>query len=530
MKNFLKMVLVTASVVSSLVAFAQVPKLNSYPSASAVLFLDCDGHTVQNTSWNVNGPIYCGATTLTPTQITTVFNRVAEDYRPFNINVTTDSAKFLAAPVSMRMRVILTVTSEWYGAAGGVAFLGSFTWGDDTPCFVFTQLLNNNVKNIAEATSHELGHTLGLHHQSTYDANCVKISDYNYGQGTGEIGWAPIMGVGYYQNFTLWNNGPNSLGCNSIQSDLQVMTTTNGFSYRNDDHSSAFNQATNAPFVSNQFNVNGVIEKNTDQDLFKFTQPALGRFVLSAIPYNVGTGNAGSDLDLQVSLYNSSQALLNVYNPGTLLSSVIDSTLAQGTYYLRIEGKGNQYAPNYASLGSYSLNGTFMGGALPLRTLELRGWANNDNHDFSWIIDADEQVVRQTLEIATDGRTFSPVADAPTGDRSYSYRPLQKSTAQYRLNVTFDNGKQYYSNIVTIRSTVTEKRPFLVSNLVSGNELVINSPGNFDYMIFDLNGKTIGRGQLKTGMNLATAQMVNGMYLIRYSNGSQQWIDKFIHQ
>jgi hypothetical protein len=530
MKNLLKTVLVTTLLVSGLATMAQVPKLNSYPSASAVLFLDCDGHTVQGTSWNVSGPIYCGATSLTNEQITTVFNRVAEDYRPFNINVTTDSTKFLAAPLNMRMRVILTVTSSWYGSAGGVAFLGSFTWGDDTPCFVFTQLLNNNVKNISEATSHELGHTLGLYHQSTYDANCVKISDYNYGQGTGEIGWAPIMGVGYYQNFTLWNSGPNSLGCNSIQSDLTVVTTTNGFTYRNDDHNSTFNQATNAPFVSNQFNVNGVIEKNTDQDLFKFTQPAFGRFTLSAIPYNVGTGNAGSNLDLQVSLFNGSQTLLNVYNPGTLLSSVIDSNLSAGTYYLRIEGKGNQYAPNYASLGSYALNGTFVGGALPLRKLELRGWANNDNHDFSWIIDADEQVVKQVLEVATDGRNFNPVAETPVGDRNYSYRPATKNTAQYRLNVTFDNGKQYYSNIVTIRSTVTEKRPFLVTNLVTGSELMINSPGNFEYLIIDMNGKTTGHGQLRTGMNLVTAQMVNGMYLIRYSNGAQQWTDKFMHQ
>ena len=40
------------------------------------------------------------------------------------------------------------------------------------------------------------------------------------GLGSGEIGWAPIMGVGYYKNFTLWNNGPNSFGCTNYQSDL----------------------------------------------------------------------------------------------------------------------------------------------------------------------------------------------------------------------------------------------------------------------------------------------------------------------
>ena len=341
MKNFFKQGLLMLALTGTLTTHAQVPQLNSYPSATAVMFLDFDGHTVDGTSWNYNGPIYCGTSGLNNTQITTVFNRVAEDYRPFNINITTDSTRYLAAPATSRMRVILTDSSSWYGSAGGVAFVGSFTWGDDTPCFVFSALLGHTIKRCAEAASHEAGHTLGLFHQSSYDVNCVKISDYNAGTGTGEIGWAPIMGVGYSQNLTLWNNGPNSFGCTNYQSDLDILTTTNGFSYRTDDHAATFAAATNTPFVSNQFNIAGVIERNTDLDLIKFTQPGLGSFQLNAVPYNVGVNNAGSDLDLQVTLYNSVQTQLNTYNPGTLLSSVIDTTLNPGTYYLKIEGKGN---------------------------------------------------------------------------------------------------------------------------------------------------------------------------------------------
>ena len=114
------------------------------------------------------------ALVLIQLQITEVFNRVAEDYRPFTINVTTDSTKYLSAPVNQRTRVVITVTSDWYGSAGGVSFVNSFTWGDNTPCFVFSELLGYKPKNIAEAASHEAGHTLGLRHQSTYDANCAK--------------------------------------------------------------------------------------------------------------------------------------------------------------------------------------------------------------------------------------------------------------------------------------------------------------------------------------------------------------------
>ena len=140
-------------------SFAQVPTLSSYPSASAVLFLDFDGHTVNGTSWNTSGPIFAVPSNMNATQITEVFNRIAEDYRPFNINVTTDSTKYLAAPVKQRMRVIMTITWEWYGRAGGVAYTNSFTWGDNTPCFVFTSLHEYNTKNIAEAGAHEAGHT-----------------------------------------------------------------------------------------------------------------------------------------------------------------------------------------------------------------------------------------------------------------------------------------------------------------------------------------------------------------------------------
>jgi hypothetical protein len=430
------------------------------------------------------------------------------------------------------MRVILTVTYQWYGSAGGVAFVGSFAWGDNTPCFIFTSLLNYNVKNISEAASHEAGHTLGLFHQSSYDVNCVKISDYNYGQGSGEIGWAPIMGVGYYQNFTLWNNGPNSFGCNNLQSDLSIITTSNGFTYRTDDHASSFAGATAVSFSGNQFTVNGIVEQNTDQDMIKFIQPSPGRFQLNAVPYNVGAGNAGSDLDLQVTLFNGSQTQINMYNPGALLSSVIDTVLNAGTYYLRIEGKGNVYAPNYASLGSYALTGTFTAGnPLPLRRLELSGELNGDRHILNWIIDADEQVVEQILEVSTDGRTFSPVSQVPNNDRTYNYRPAISNAAQYRLNVTFDNGKQYYSNIVTLRNTGKKPGPHVINNLVYGNDISVASPGAYSYTIHDLTGKIISKGQLTNGMNMIHSDaMSGGMYVVRFTNGTEQWTDKIVRQ
>ena len=188
-------------------SFSQVPVLSSYPSAPATVYLDFDGQYVSGTSWNWNGDIDAQPAALSPSAITEIFNRVAEDYSIFQLNITTDSTAYLSAPLKQRVRIIITPTSSWYGSAGGVSFVGSFTWGDDTPAWVFGELLGNNIKYIAEAISHETGHTLGLQHQSVYDVNCHKIAEYAAGQGSGEIGWAPIMGVGYDKNLTTWYNG-----------------------------------------------------------------------------------------------------------------------------------------------------------------------------------------------------------------------------------------------------------------------------------------------------------------------------------
>lgn len=517
-------------------ASSQVPAYSSYPSASAVIFLDFDGHNVVGTSWTPFGmPLACSPSGLNDAQITEIFNRVAEDFRPFNINITTDSTKFLAAPFNRRTRVILTVTSSWYGSAGGVAFNYSFTQGDDTPCFVFSALLGNNSKKIAEAASHEAGHTLGLYHQAKYDGSCNKLSEYDTGQGSGEIGWAPIMGQGYYQNFTLWHNGPNNFGCNTQQNDLEIITSTdNGFGYRADDNGNDFSTATHPVFSNSQFNAIGVIEKNTDLDFFKFIMPGKGRFQLDAIPYNVGTGNSGSDLDMQVTLFDENHNTLSVYNPGALLNSVTDTLLNAGTYYLKVEGKGNLYAPSYASLGSYSLQGVIniTETVLPLNRLELKGFQNGDLHQLNWSILSDKKIIQQVIEISTDGRNFSELKSSGAEARDYSYRPPPDQSIQYRLLGVFDDGHRYYSNIITIRPGSAGPKPRLIGNLIKSNNIFISSPGiKYLFSIVDLNGKTLVNGELTTGINsILIPNMSSGIYIIRITGNNQQWTEKLVRE
>jgi hypothetical protein len=514
-------------------SFAQIPLYNSYPSASPVLYLDFDGHTISGSSWNYSTPtINAGPSNLNEAQITQVFNRIAEDYRPFNINITTDSTRYWAAPATQRMRVIFTITSDWYGVAGGVGYITSFTWGDNTPCFVFTALHNYNLKNISEAASHEAGHTLGLNHQSVYNANCVKVTEYNAGDGNGEIGWAPIMGVGYYRNFTVWHNGSNSLGCSNTQSDLDIITgSRNGFGYRVDDHSDNPDSATIASFTVGQFTVDGVISKTADRDIFKFNLNDRSQFQLSGVPYNVGTGNTGSDLDMQVELMDGANNTIGTYNPGNALNSIIDTALNAGTYYLRVDGKGNLYASEYGSLGSFSLQGAFSKiNPLPLRRLELKGIADGTKHKLAWVIDADEAIVNQVLEVSGNGHAFEPVVQSSAHVREYNYTPNTAHTVQYRLKVTFDNGRQYYSNTIAIRSTSSVK-PQLLTNVIHNNLLMISSPGTYSYTITNYNGRMISKGQVLQGSaSINTGFLTSGMYVVRFYNGQEQYTEKFVMQ
>ena len=532
MKNLYKSVLLILAVSGTFITKSQVTDLNSYPGASSVILLDFNGHALSGTMWNTNGAFTCNSSGLNDAAITEVFNRVAEDYRPFNINVTTNETKYNSAPYNRRMRVVITTSNSWYGSgAGGVAYINSFSWGDNTPCFVFSALLGYNTKNIAEAASHEAGHTFGLRHQSSYNSACVKLSDYHWGQGTGEIGWAPIMGAGYNQNMTLWNSGPNSLGCGVIQNDLSVITNaTNGFGYRTDDNTDTYATATTVTFNSSgQATISGVIEKTDDKDLFKFIVPTFARFQLDAIPYNVGTGNSGSDLDLQVEVLDGSYASVGTYNPGNLLSSVIDTFISAGTYYIRVDGKGNIYAPEYGSLGSYSLQATYTATEiLPIHRLELRGRLDGDMHTLSWLIDVDEHVMKQVIEVSNNGINFTPLDQPNNVLRNYSYHPLDTRPLLYRMHVTFDNLKEYYSNVIAIRPGKAVK-PQLVGNTISGNYITVNSPANYHYQVIDQSGRMLLKGIVEKGYSsVGLGSIHTGIYIIRFTDGEQQWSEKFI--
>ena len=107
-------------------------------SSSWVIFLDFDGQTVTTPYWNSGKTFYCTPSGFSNTEIQNILTEVKNDYAVFpTITVTTDSTVYFAASTTQRQRIIITENSSWYGSAGGVAYLGSISWGLDVPGFVF---------------------------------------------------------------------------------------------------------------------------------------------------------------------------------------------------------------------------------------------------------------------------------------------------------------------------------------------------------------------------------------------------------
>jgi PKD repeat protein len=354
--------------------------LHSRPGASKVIYLDFNGHTTSGTSWNT--AYEAGASFGTPAydidgnagsfssaelaRIQGIWQRVAEDYAPFDVDVTTQDPglealrKSTSTDTTFGVRVCIGgSSSDWYGqSAGGVAYVGSFSWNSDTPCFVFTaQLGGGDEKFTAEAASHEAGHTLGLQHDGVSGG-----AGYYTGHGSGVTGWAPIMGVGYYQPVAQWSRGEYA-NANNLQDDLTVIASYVGF--RGDDHgntpAAASYVAPGASFVAT-----GVVSTASDVDVIAFSTLA-GQIQIQVQPDTIA-----ANLDVAAVLKNSAGTVIATSNPPDQLGASFNLSVPSGTYFIEVRGAGfgdpatTGYS-SYGSLGNYVVSGTVLDatGSLP---------------------------------------------------------------------------------------------------------------------------------------------------------------------
>ncbi|MDZ4689455.1 MAG: cadherin domain-containing protein, partial [Planctomycetaceae bacterium] len=348
--------------------------LHSRPSATKVIYLDFDGHVTTGTQWNISfnrqtitTPTWDfegGAGTVTPnehTRIQQIWQRVSEAFSPFDVDVTTEEPSLEdlrnTGGVDSRwgIRVAIGGNSQTMlgVSAGGIAFLGSFDWDSDTPTFVFTdQLGPNDEKFIADATVHEVGHTLTLSH----DGRNSPVEEYYAGHGTGATGWAPHMGVGYGKQLVQWSKGEYP-AANNMEDDLNRIVTQNGFGYRPDDRGGS--AATAAPIMADINGVisdGGVIEQTSDQDWYRFNTAGTTNLTINPAV-------RGAMLDILAEIYDTNGQLVQSSNPVNQLNASFSAVLPVGTYFLKIDGTGKPANGNdfgysdYGSIGQYFITG-----------------------------------------------------------------------------------------------------------------------------------------------------------------------------
>ena len=174
-------------------------------SKKGYLLIDFNGEEVVNTVWGVIPT--CASSGLSDAQIQDAVTKAKSYYAQFNVEVGIDESVYNTYPQNKRRRCVVT-TTNFYGNVGGVAYINSFNWFDNTPCFVFSQLLQYNSKYIADAIAHELGHTLGdWHHVELRDDElgvCYVYAAYLWSNH--------IMGASYYDPNPIFTTGFMSCG------------------------------------------------------------------------------------------------------------------------------------------------------------------------------------------------------------------------------------------------------------------------------------------------------------------------------
>jgi hypothetical protein len=336
-----------AAIAAPTTSLAGLPALSSNPSATKKLYLDFNGHF--QSSWGSFSSVVTPAfdqdgrpSSLSSGEVAAIreiWTRVAEDYAPFNIDVTTIDPGLAAGSVA---RVVIGGHySDWYGSsAGGVAYVSGYSNSLPNVAYVFEDSLGNgNPRYVAEAAAHEAGHLFGLQHQAVWSGGKLES-----GYHPGTDAWAPIMGTGYYAQRTTWHRGTASTSSTAMQDDMSILAAAIG--WRADDVASTM-AAAPALASGSSVNVAGIIGGPTDVDLWRFTTAG------GNVNLQLAGATYGGNLDAVLELRSASGQTIATSSPLGSLGASLSKSLAGGTYYVAVRSSGG-----YGNAGQFTLRGS----------------------------------------------------------------------------------------------------------------------------------------------------------------------------
>ncbi|HWL43369.1 MAG TPA: hypothetical protein VNQ73_10535 [Ilumatobacter sp.] len=358
-------------------AVTTVPAWSSRPGATHTIYLDFDGHRLDRGAWvafNLGQPVIAppfdrdgqpGTFNAAEQQaIRVVWEVVAEDYAPFDVNVTTVdpgiSRLVGRSAGGDRWGTRVVVTDGWTGASAGLALVGTFGRGDqapgggawtDLPVWVFADRLYHDPGYIGLAASHETGHALGLHHDGRSPVLHCASPEYYCGHARPAATWAPIMGAGYGRTYTQWSRGDYP-GATNHEDDVAIIADVLGLAA--DDHGDTAATATPIGARTNLVAMAGF----GDVDQFEVSV-GTGRLQVALGPANTTAGV--SNLYARLDVYDARGARVAgaapVAPPGW--SASLDVEVAAGQYRLVVTPVGYRTAEDgftsYGSAGRYRL-------------------------------------------------------------------------------------------------------------------------------------------------------------------------------
>jgi hypothetical protein len=350
-----------------------LPVLHSNPGSAKTLYLNFLGNTITedfaaNTfgvDRNLNGlvthpfDIDGDASSFSGTEqtmIRKIWEIVAEDYRPFDIDVTTSYEGTFGDGVAVNVAIGGTTRDD--ELTSGYAPVGGFSnERSNTALVVTTNIARythdewyDTIQAIGNSVSHESGHLFGLEHDHNLDVANHKSEAFQYDDGTDT--WTPIMGNNISADRHTWSYATIGTSDSERQDQLQVLAEVLGL--RADDHGDSNELATPMTEVNPglSFVQTGVIGTMDDKDVFSFHVQYAAEYRIRVDVPEFG------NLDARFTL-STADGIVRVVDGHIgdgVLDEQFDFKLEPGTeYFLQVDNHNG-----YGDLGQYQVSVTWV--------------------------------------------------------------------------------------------------------------------------------------------------------------------------
>ena len=351
-----------------------MPIHHSNIGARWTIYLDFDGEIVRNTFWGLPTrqtrglTIDADANTFNVEEqavISRIWGRVAEDWAPFDVDITTERPAIIGGTV---LWSIIGEKPQDFGFDSRVGGVSLFCFcympfGLQTPTFTFWKPWGpTDHSTIADVITQENGHMFGLLHDGIINPLCFGgFCEYYEGHGTGPTSWGPVMGAPNRRNVTQWSRGEYANATNGshdftapvdypLQDDIAIIAGKLGF--RADDFGDT--PATALPL---SVPATGYITQTSDVDVFAL--PHANDVRITVMPFRAGELEDGGNLDVAVEIVNSDGVVVASADDPEETVATLNTILPPGQHYVRVRPSFSANYPIYDSLGQYTITGTF---------------------------------------------------------------------------------------------------------------------------------------------------------------------------